>query len=281
VVAHVGARIVTVDHVERLLEETKRSFELKGRPFPKIGEPYYLYLRDQAVGYLVWSAASDQEAKRLGVEVSAAEVERQIADVDRRDLEEQMRHTGLTLDRVREDVRADLVDRGIFKAVVAAKPDGEKVDQAMERWQSGVDGIVAHADYEPGWKPAEKPRSSIPPELQKLPKPKASCDLKEGTFTFREWWAHGCAEGVPLPGITGPGCGDVPIDDFVTQGFSSDDLESGYADWQTDDNAPVCSPYPASKFSVHTVENAPGGCLPSRINAPCPPGPETIIEAGS
>jgi len=212
-----------------------------------------------------------QEAARLAVRVDEEAIEREVSDVDPKELQEELRRSGLTMARVREDVHDSLLDVAIFKTVVAAKEPGESPTQAMKRWQDRVDGLIAAADYAPDWRPAERARSPIPPELKDMPKAKGPCDLKKGTFTLREVWAHGCAEhfGIPLPGVDGQACREVPIDDFVVAGLSQDE---GYAAYEEDlmDTAPSCVPYPGTKWTV----------MPHARPALCP-GPGSGIDCSS
>ena len=52
VVARLGENEATAEEVRGLLAETKRQW-IPGRPFPKVGSPYWLDLRDEAVRFLV------------------------------------------------------------------------------------------------------------------------------------------------------------------------------------------------------------------------------------
>lgn len=254
VVAKVGDANVTVDQVEALLEETRKSFRIRGRPFPAAGTPYYLDLRDQAVRYLVERAAHEQEAARLGVRVEPAEIDREVSAVDQKDLREAMKRDGLTLDRVRADIRDRLLDRGVFKALVGRASEEDNLGEEKSHWKRRLESALDDVRWASGWKPAERLRSPVPPELQNLPKPDGRCDVKKGTFTFREAWARGCIQewGIPVPGIDGTPCREVPIDDFVVGGFSGPETEIGYHVWSVDDNAGSCVGYPSKSFSVTT-----------------------------
>jgi hypothetical protein len=254
IVARIGEDAVTAGEVEALLDETRSSFRVRGRPFPGRGEPYYLDLRDQALRYLIERSANAQEAARLGVQVSEEEIEQEVAKIDPKDLREARRTTGLTIERVRADLRDRLLDRGVFKALVGRADETDNLEEPKSLWRERLESLLADVRYAPGWKPAEKLRSPTPPELQNLPKPRGPCDLKEGTFTFREAWAHGCAQewGLSVPGADFAPCPEIPIDDFVVAGFSGEESETGYDLWNMDDNAPSCQPYPSDRITVRT-----------------------------
>jgi hypothetical protein len=269
-VATVGSDTIFSADVDALLQEAAVSFHALGRPFPKVGTPYYLDLRDQAVQDLVEQSAREQEAVRLGAEVDPSDLERELEQVDRKAFREQARRSGLTMDRVSADLHGWLLQLALFRAVVAQKGSGETNVQAMKRWEQQVDEQIATAAYAPGWRPAERLRSPIPPELQNLPKAKGACDLKKGTFTIREVAAHGCVEdwGVGIPGADGTPCPEIPIDDFAVEGLSGDPTYSAYESTLMD-SAPSCVPYPSTTY---TVETGKGPCFPSGPDDPCTDG---------
>lgn len=267
-VAKVGSETVTVEEVQTLLAETSRSFELQGRPFPPEGSPYYLDLRDEGVRYLVERSVKEQEAERLSVEVRDGEIDRELAALDRKNVREAMRRTGLTAERLRQDVRDRLVDRGIFKARIGHADETDNLAGARKRLKERFRALIGEARYAEGWTPAARRRSPVPPELQNLTKPDGPCDLKNGTYTFREAWAHGCARdwGVPIPGVDAAPCTEVPVDHFLLGGFSGGEAAIGFDIWSIDDNAGSCSGYPSSTYSVHTSLQP---CFPFDGNDPC------------
>lgn len=171
------------------------------------------------------------------------------------------------MDRVRTDVHAQLLRLALFRAVVAQKQSGETNAEAMKQWEQQVDKKIAVAAYAPGWRPAERLRSPIPPELQDLPKAKGPCDLKKGTFTIRQVAAHGCAQefGVLRPGVDGKPCPEIPIDDFAVEGLSEDPAYSAYEETLMD-TAPSCTPYPSTTYTVQTGK---GPCFPYGPEDPC------------
>jgi hypothetical protein len=277
-IATVGSQVVTTTDLDALLQETALSFRALGRPWPDVGTPYYLDLRDAAVRSLVEQSIRKQEAARLGAKVDPSDLERELEQIDRKAFREQARRSGLTMDRVSADVHGMLQRLALFRAVVSQKHSGETNVEAMKRWERQVDEQIATAVYAPGWRPAERLRSPIPPELQDLPKAKGPCDLKKGTFTIREVAAHGCVEdfGVGIPGADGTPCPEIPIGDFAVEGLSEDPAYSAYEETLMD-TAPSCVPYPSTTYTVRTGK---GPCFPSGPDDPCTDGrlvPQTWI----
>jgi hypothetical protein len=254
--AVVGSDSISVADIDGLLHEAAVSFGKLGRPFPAQGTPYYLDLRDEAVRYLVERSALLQEAKRLGAHVEEVDLERELSRVDRKTFLEERQRSGLTIARVRQDVHDSLLTVALFQAVVSRKAVGESNVEAMNNWERHLASLVESAKYAPEFRPSKKPRSPIPPELAALPKGKGPCDLKQGTFTIRQVAAHGCMGtiGVGIPGIDGPGCGEIPIDDFATAGLAAPDTAYGDYEETLMDTAPSCVPYPSTTYTITTGE---------------------------
>jgi hypothetical protein len=278
--AVVGSDAISLADIDALLREAAVSFRTLGRPFPEQGTPYYLDLRDEAVRYLVERSARLQEAKRLGAHVEHADLERELSRIDRKTLLEEEQRSGLTIARVRQDVHDSLLTVALFQAVVSRKAPGESNVEAMKKWERHLASLVESANYAPGFRPSKRPRSPTPPELAALPKGKAPCDLKDGTFTIRQVAAHGCSGefGVGIPGVDGPGCGEIPIDDFATAGLAPPDTAYGDYEETLMDTAPVCMPYPSTTYTITTGE---GPCFGTPLPGEQTPDSckQTIISA--
>lgn len=278
-VATIGSDTISSADVDVLLQETALSFRALDRTFPQSGTPYYLDLRDQAVRYLVEQSAREQEADRLGARVEAADLDRELERVDQKAFRRTALRSALTMDRVSTDIHDWLLRIALFRAVVSQKQSGETNVEAMKRWERRVDEQIDATAYAPGWRPAQRLRSPIPPELQELPKAKGPCDLKNGTFTIREVAAHGCAQdfGLGMPGVDGTPCGEIPIDDFAVAGLSEDPAYSAYESTLMD-SAPSCVPYPSTTYTVQTGK---GPCFPYGPDDPCTDGrlvPQTWVS---
>ncbi len=264
-VAAVGIETITSAQVDAVLDETAASFQALGRPFPEADSPYYLDLRDQALEYLLLHSAQRQEADRLNVTVDQADVDAEFDRLDPAALQGEEQRMGLTVERVRTDIRDRQLLVALFAAVVARKPENETGLEAMRAWDEHVKSEVRSAQFAPGWEPADEPRSPIPPELQDLPEPQGACDLHSGTYSLREVAAHGCLAklGVPLPGKTGRLCPDIPLrDSFTAYNLPSD---GPYLQYQESlmNTAPSCAPYPETTF---TFTDDSGDCQDDLCN---------------
>jgi hypothetical protein len=196
IAAKVGGEFVTVEQVERLLAEAQPIFRKRGRVFPAKSDPYYADLRDEAVRYLVERSLREQMAEELGIDVDEA-------------------------------LRKDRLDVDTFRAVAKSKKGDETVREALARYRRLLEDEFAQVDYEAGYRPAQH-RRSIAPELRKLPKSRAKCDLKAGMYPYFVARAHGCL-GAGDFGVTYvfPPCPEIPARLTIDPGLT----ESGYADY--------------------------------------------------
>jgi SurA N-terminal domain len=278
-VAMVGVEIVSADQVEALLSETERSFDVEGRQFPPPGSHYFLDLRDQAVKHLVDRSARRQEADRLGVKIEESAIDRELDQIDPESLEEAIRRTGITQERLRAWARERLIDQETFRAIFGKTGEGDDSANADRAWRERVRALLSGTRYAAGWKPAERPRVKVPPELEELPDPRRPCDLEDGTYTFLQAWNHGCVEdwGIPVPGRDGPICPEVPVASFAPGGFTSSEVAMGYDVWEVGDDAPSCVEYPPNEIKVSTLL---GPCPHADSCTESGMVPETVIELG-
>jgi hypothetical protein len=123
VIARVGERTLTGAELERFLAEVRASYEAHDRSFPEPGSPDYRNLTGQAIELLVGRMQDELSADELGVVVTDDEVEaaldhyRQAAGVD--EFDRTVSEAGVTLERVRADMHAKLLENAIFVAVVS------------------------------------------------------------------------------------------------------------------------------------------------------------------
>lgn len=125
-VAVVGERTVTRAEFQALISQAKRSYAVKGRPFPAAGTRAYAELKAVAMRLLVERAELEQEAPGLGVAIDRNQV-----DARRKLLIEQafggsdaryrarLRAQGMTDADVRAALRAELLSRAVYEAVTA------------------------------------------------------------------------------------------------------------------------------------------------------------------
>jgi hypothetical protein len=248
IAAKVGTDVITAAEVDNLLGEARTVFRERGRLFPAKNDPYYADLRDEAIRYLVESTIREQFAESIGLDVS-------------------------------EPRRNDSLNADTYRAIAQTRQDDETVREALARNRRILEERFAKVTYAPGFEPAEH-RRSVPPELRSLPKPKASCDLKAGTYPYLEARAHGCLD--PRDDDVkyfAPQCPEIPAreSDPGFTGFTAEELDSGYGEYVTSGTAgrdffeplttnledlasakepegPVCQPFPGySLVSVGDV----------------------------
>ena len=126
-IAVVGDQEIAKEEFDALLTQAKKSYEAQKREFPKAGTPEYDTLKNQAVQFLVQRAQFEQEAEELGVEVKDDAVDKRLEQIkkqyfggDDKKYKDQLAKQGLTEEQVRKDVRAQLVQEGIFEKVTGS-----------------------------------------------------------------------------------------------------------------------------------------------------------------
>ena len=132
-IAVVDGNSVAKTEFDGLINQAKKSYKAQKRDFPKVGSAEYNVLKNQAVQFLVQRTQFEQKAEELGVEVTDKQVDDRLAQIkkqyfggDQKRYDSQLKQQGLTDAQVRRDIRAQLVQEGIFKKVT----DDVKVTQA-------------------------------------------------------------------------------------------------------------------------------------------------------
>jgi len=118
-VAVVGADTVTRAQLEAFLADVERAYAARGRELPSSGVDR-ANVEAAAIELLVERSRERQLARRLGVEVTEADVERELDSVRERlgtRFDDVLAESGVTLDRARENVAARLVRVETFEAV--------------------------------------------------------------------------------------------------------------------------------------------------------------------
>lgn len=123
-VAQVNGQSVSQEQFNQLLAQAKKSYVTQKRKWPAAGTTEYDTLKNQAVAYLVQRAEFQQEADKLGVKVTDADVEKRLKQIKKQYFgnsasryAKQLKTQGLTDAQVRDDIRAQLVQEKIFKNV--------------------------------------------------------------------------------------------------------------------------------------------------------------------
>ena len=125
-VAVVGDQSISKAEFDELITYAKRSYSTQKRPFPKVGTPEYVQLRDQAMRFLVQRTQFEVKAEELDIDVSEKAVDKRVSEYvkerhggDRKKFEAELKTQGLSEDQATEIIRANLVQEAIFKKVTA------------------------------------------------------------------------------------------------------------------------------------------------------------------
>jgi hypothetical protein len=247
VVARLGESETTAEEVRGLLAETKRDW-IPGRPFPKVGSPYWLDLRDEAVRFLVQREARFQAAEERDLDVTEAEIDSYVTAGEPNSLAHAASEQGVELSRVRADVRDHLLDVELYEYVVAHAQTGKEQRRELADLRRAIERAPTKATYGPSWKPARKRRSPIPPDLVNMPRQR-DCDLAPGRYTSVELIERGCAggnTGMAVPGRDGEPCPEVPPEGLPVGDFGEPDAYDDYIS----EVAEECVPYPSFELQV-------------------------------
>ncbi len=137
-IASIDGTEVPKSEFDALISQAKKSYELQKRDFPKAGSPEYNTLKNQAVQFLVQRTQFEIKAEELDVEVTEKQVNDRLAQIkkqyfsgDDKKYQEQLKQQGLTEESVKRDIRAQLVQEGIFKKVTE---DIKVTDKEIEEY---------------------------------------------------------------------------------------------------------------------------------------------------
>ncbi|MCS7006194.1 MAG: peptidylprolyl isomerase [Thermoleophilia bacterium] len=131
-VAVVNGVEITKAELDELIGIAKKAYEAQDREFPRVGTPEYQSIQQQYLAYLVQREEFEQEAEKLGVEVTERDIDRAFAEVvrtrydgDRAELEKALADQGLTIATFRETLRASVLSQKLFEAVTKDVRVGE------------------------------------------------------------------------------------------------------------------------------------------------------------
>jgi foldase protein PrsA len=136
-VAVVGETPITKGEFDALLHRAEVSYKSRKQAFPKAGTAEYQQLKQQALQILTQRAEFDQQAKKLGVVVSAKQVDDRLAQLkkqyfggDEKKYQQQLKQSGLTEEDLKQDIRSQLVSEGIYnKITTGVKVTDQDVDK--------------------------------------------------------------------------------------------------------------------------------------------------------
>ena len=123
-VAVVGDQSIPKSEFDDLITYAKRSYDSQKRPFPKVGTPEYVQLRDQAMRFLIQRTQFEVKADELDIDVSDEAVDKRIDQYvkerhqgDRKKFDAELKTQGLSPEQASDIIRANLVQEAIFNKV--------------------------------------------------------------------------------------------------------------------------------------------------------------------
>jgi parvulin-like peptidyl-prolyl isomerase len=125
-VAVVGDQSISKSEFDELITYAKRSYDAQKRPFPKVGTPEYVQLRDQAMRFLVQRTQFEVKASDLDIDVSDEAVDKRIEQYikerhqgDKKKFQAEIKAQGLSEEQAADIIRANLVQEAIFNKVTS------------------------------------------------------------------------------------------------------------------------------------------------------------------
>ena len=155
-VAKVNGHTITQEQFNTLLNQAKKSYTSQKKKWPAAGTPAFDTLKNQAVAYLVQREEFQQEADKLGVAITDADVDKRLKQIKKQYFggsearyKKQLTQQGLTDAQVRDDIKAQLVQEKIFKKVTTdtkvSEADVKKYyDQHQSQYGTPEQRDVAH-----------------------------------------------------------------------------------------------------------------------------------------
>ena len=123
-VAVVGDQQISKDQFHQLMARAQKSYDAQKRAFPKPGSTEYEQLKGQAITFLVQQAEVEEQAKKLGVDISDDKVDKEIARYKKQfyggsdaRYEKAVKQQGLTDQQARDAIRQQLISQALFKKV--------------------------------------------------------------------------------------------------------------------------------------------------------------------
>jgi foldase protein PrsA len=139
-VAVVGDETISKAQFDRLIDQAKKNYKANHQTFPETGTTQYIALRKQAMQFLVQRAEFEQKAKDMGIEVTESDVDHQLATIKSQyfgkngkcdstcesKFQAELKKQNLSLDQVRDDVRASVIQNKIYEKVTAGANVSDK-----------------------------------------------------------------------------------------------------------------------------------------------------------
>ena len=139
-VAVVGDESISKAQFDRLIDQAKKNYKANHQTFPAPGTTQYIALRKQAMQFLVQRAEFEQKAKDMGIKITDSDVDHQLATIKSQyfgkngkcdstcesKFQAELKKQNLSLDQVRDDVRASVIQNKIYEKVTAGATVSDK-----------------------------------------------------------------------------------------------------------------------------------------------------------
>src|SRR5262249_6270927 len=132
-VAVVGNQQISKDQFRQLMARAQKSYDAEKRACRRPGSTEYEQLKGQAITFLVQQSEVEEQAKKLGVDISDDKVNKEIERYKKQfyggsdaRYEKAVKQQGLTDDQARDAIKQQLISQALFKKVT----DNVKVSDA-------------------------------------------------------------------------------------------------------------------------------------------------------
>ena len=124
-VALVGDEPIQKADLDRLLAQAKKNYEAQKQEFPEVGTPEYETLKSTLLKGLVQQSQWEQAGAKMGVAVSDKEIDTRLEALkqqyfkgDDEKFQAQLDKDGLTVQQIRDQLRARMLSDKIYKSVI-------------------------------------------------------------------------------------------------------------------------------------------------------------------
>jgi parvulin-like peptidyl-prolyl isomerase len=125
-VAAIGSQHVTKLQFDQSMKQQRLSLKRQGQKFPALGSTQFSALKNQVLSVLVQNAEFEDEAAKLGVKVSAKDVQTQLDLIKKqyfggneKRYQQQLKQQGYDDAEVRNQIRSQILSQRLFQKVTA------------------------------------------------------------------------------------------------------------------------------------------------------------------
>jgi parvulin-like peptidyl-prolyl isomerase len=155
-VAVVAGEEIPREQFDALLEQTKAGYKQQGRDVPKAGTPEFTTLKTNIVQYLVQRAQFEEKANELGIVITDKQIDDELAKIKKdffqgsdKKMQAQLKKQNITLDALKRDIRAKLIQEKLYAKVTGDVAVTEKdarayYDQHQDTYRQPESRTVRH-----------------------------------------------------------------------------------------------------------------------------------------